>query len=40
MTTYYIARNKQGEIEEVFVDAITAYYYCKDTGFTLEKMQG
>jgi hypothetical protein len=40
MTTYYIARNKQGEIEEVFVDAITAYYYCKDTGFTLEKIQG
>ena len=40
MTTYYIARNKEGQIEEVFIDGITAYYYCKDTGFTLEKIQG
>ena len=40
MKTYYIAKNQQGEIEEVFVDAIAAYYYCKDTGFTLEKIQG
>jgi hypothetical protein len=40
MTTYYIARNKQGEIEEVFVDGIAAYFYCKDTGFTLETIKG
>jgi hypothetical protein len=40
MTTYYIAKNKQGEIEEVFVDAITAYYYCKIPALPLKKFKG
>ena len=39
MTTYYITRNKQGKIEEVFLDGITAAAYAKACGFTLETIQ-
>jgi hypothetical protein len=38
MTTYYITRNKQGKIEEVFLDGIVAAAYAKACGFTLEKI--
>ena len=38
MTTYYITRNRQGHIEEVFTDGILAQAYAKACGFTLEKI--
>ena len=39
MKTYYIAYNKNNEVEEIFVDATTAYFYGKDTGFKIVKVE-
>ena len=38
--TYYIARNRQGEIEEIFVHLLTAKEFCRNMGYTLEIVKG
>ena len=38
--TNYIARNRQGEIEEIFVHLLTAKEYCRNMGYTLEVVKG
>lgn len=39
MKTYYIAYNKDNEIEEIFADGLTAYLYGRDTGFRIVRIQ-
>ena len=39
MKTYYIVRNLNNEIEEIFVDVLAARDYAKACGFKMEAIQ-